>query len=66
VGHIQQRHRDLVYEMLYRGMNHKSKMNNLLRKYKFDNFGKVDIQKSMADLFARCPDCKKKFEERKQ
>jgi len=62
VDNIHNRHDKLEIEMTRRGMAHNSTLPSFMYMGKF---GKVNIKKSMEDLFSRCPDCKKKFEKNK-
>lgn len=58
---IYKRHKELVSEMLRRGYNHKSDIdemeyNKLLENY--EETGSVNISKSISDLSERCSECK--------
>jgi len=57
IHNIKKRHDILSKEMLKRGMNHKSK----IQDFKELNAGKVDIKKSEKELKKRCKDCKARF-----
>jgi len=47
------RHEELVHEMIIRGYNHQSPI-----EQSFHDLGRVDRGASMAELMKRCPKCK--------
>jgi len=59
---LHERHNQLVREMLARGMNHQSELT-------IDNVPTLDscvnVQRNLKDLMERCPNCRKRIEERK-
>jgi len=56
LGNINNRHDELVTEMERRGYNHKSPLAAIRAKPE----GRVDIAQNIADLCARCPDCRER------
>ncbi len=57
---MEDRHNELVEEMLKRGYNHKSdyRLPNLEYLREEERYAKVDIVKSIDDLYERCNECK--------
>jgi len=60
------RHQQLSFEMLTRGMNHKSDMqySDIDISYLSQEYQDWEIDKELAlnDLLNRCPDCKKRYD----
>jgi hypothetical protein len=58
VGSVRKRHKDLVREMVTRGMNHKSPMSLCCKKNLLTTPNLVDIDRNLRDLFGRCLSCR--------
>lgn len=56
---LKKRHDDLAKEMIRRGYNHKSDLEDL----KLSNNGYVNIQENLEELKKRCSECKNRIEE---
>jgi hypothetical protein len=61
---MQWRHNELVWEMLDRRYNHNSPYTrpNLDYLPNYHKYAVVDIKQSIADLKARCPECRERIE----
>jgi len=55
LGMIKKRHDELVKEMINRGYNHKSQLN----EFNEGKGGKVNIKNNIIELKRKCKDCKK-------
>lgn len=60
-----ERHNDLSYEMIRRGMNHKSEIGNIdINDFKYLNIEEylyeIDKDSALEDLISRCPECNRK------
>ncbi len=51
---LRKRHAELAEEMVRRGMRH----NSPLQDFDDPNLGKVDVERSEAELIGRCPKCR--------
>lgn len=62
---MQNRHDELVQEMIRRGYNHNSPYQQPDLHYlkNDERFAKVDLGYNIKDLMKRCPECKKRIEE---
>lgn len=62
---MENRHTELVNEMLKRGYNHKSEYTLPELDYLSDEqkYAQVDLNISIKDLFERCPECKSLIEQ---
>lgn len=60
---MQNRHNELVVEMVKRGMNHKSPYEQPDVSYLSDEYlnAKVDLNYNIQDLFDRCEKCRKRI-----
>jgi len=58
VHNIKSRHDELANEMIKRGYNHKTP----LEEFNCQKIGVVDSQKNILDLIERCDECKKRIE----
>jgi len=61
VHNLRSRHDELADEIVRRGYNHKSP----LQEFEARTEGVVDIEASLVDLAARCEDCKTRIEMKK-
>ena len=62
IHNIISRHKQIAFEMMKRGMVHKSEL-----PVNFEPFvlGSIDREKSKKDLIERCPDCKTRIQKLK-
>lgn len=58
VGSVRERHKELVREMISRGMNHKSPMNLYCAKSLLTTANLIDVARNLRDLFGRCLACR--------